>query len=66
MTVDPEDRWRWPWSRPSAAATRRGCGGSREAAEELTEAYGDLPQFRGISVDDMDAHQEASEYPRPR
>jgi hypothetical protein len=33
----------------------------RQAAEELVDAYGDLPQFRGISVDDMDAYQAAQE-----
>jgi hypothetical protein len=36
----------------------------QQAAEELIDAYGARPQFRGISVDDMDAYQEASEYPR--
>jgi hypothetical protein len=36
----------------------------RQAAAELTEAYGGLPQFRGISVDDMDAYQAVGEYPR--
>jgi hypothetical protein len=36
----------------------------RQVAAELAEAYGGLPQFRGISVDDMDAYQAASEYPR--
>jgi hypothetical protein len=30
--------------------------------QEFTEAYGHLPQFRGISVDDMDAYQEVGEY----
>jgi hypothetical protein len=33
----------------------------RQAAEELVAAYGQLPQFRGISVDDMDAYQAAGE-----
>jgi hypothetical protein len=36
----------------------------RQAAAELAEAYGGLPQFRGISVDDMDAYQAVGEYPR--
>jgi hypothetical protein len=36
----------------------------RQAAAELAEAYGGLPQFRGISVDDMDAYQAVEEYPR--
>ena len=36
----------------------------RQAAEELTAAYGGLPQFRGLSVDDMDACQEVGEDPR--
>jgi hypothetical protein len=33
----------------------------RQAAEELVDAYGQRPQFRGISVDDMDAYQAAQE-----
>ena len=36
----------------------------RQAAAELAAAYGGLPQFRGISVDDMDAYQAVGEYPR--
>jgi hypothetical protein len=36
----------------------------RQAAEELVDAYEARPQLRGISVDDRDAHQEASEEPR--
>jgi hypothetical protein len=36
----------------------------RRAAAELAAAYGGLPQFRGISVDDMDAYQAARECPR--
>jgi hypothetical protein len=36
----------------------------RQAAAELAEAYGGLPQFRGISVDDIDAYQAVEEYPR--
>jgi len=36
----------------------------QQAAAELAEAYGGLPQFRGISVDDMDAYQAVGEYPR--
>jgi hypothetical protein len=38
----------------------------REAVAELTEAYGELPQFRGVSVDDIDTYEEAGEYGRPR
>ena len=37
----------------------------RQAVAELTEVYGGLPQFRGISVDDIDTHEEAGEYGRP-
>jgi hypothetical protein len=38
----------------------------RQAAAEPAEAYGGLPQFRGISVDDMDAYPAAGEDPRRR
>lgn len=37
----------------------------RQAVAELTEVYGGLPQFRGISVDDIDTYEEAGEYGRP-
>jgi hypothetical protein len=45
------------------------AGGSGAACgivigQEFTEAYGGLPQFRGISVDDMDAYQEVGQHPR--
>ena len=33
----------------------------RQAATELTGAYGQLPQFRGLSVDDMNAYLAARE-----
>jgi hypothetical protein len=37
----------------------------RQAVAELTDACGGLPQFRGVSVDDADAHQAAGEYGPP-
>jgi hypothetical protein len=40
------------------------AAGRWPAAEELAGAYGRLPQFRGISVDDMDAYQATGEYQR--
>jgi hypothetical protein len=36
----------------------------RQAAGELTAAYGGLPQFRGISVNDIDGYEAAGEYGR--
>jgi hypothetical protein len=33
----------------------------RQAAEELAGAYGGLPQFRGLSVNDMNAYQTVGE-----
>jgi hypothetical protein len=36
----------------------------RQAAGELTGAYGGLPQFRGISVNDIDGYEAAGEYGR--
>jgi hypothetical protein len=38
----------------------------RQAVAALTEAYGGLPQFRGVSVDDIDAYEAAGEYGRRR
>jgi hypothetical protein len=37
----------------------------RQAVAELTDAYGGLPQFRGVSVDDADAYQAVGEYGPP-
>jgi hypothetical protein len=37
----------------------------REAVAELTDAYGELPQFRGVAVDDADAYQAVGEYGPP-
>ena len=36
----------------------------RQAVADLTKAYGGLPQFRGVSVDDIDAYEAAGEYGR--
>ena len=37
----------------------------RPAVAELTDAYGGLPQFRGVSMDDADAYQAVGEYGPP-
>jgi hypothetical protein len=37
----------------------------RQAVAELTDAYGKLPRFRGVAVDDADAYQEVGEYGPP-
>jgi hypothetical protein len=36
-----------------------------QAVAELTDTYGGLPQFRGVSVDDADAYQAVGEYGPP-
>ena len=52
---------------PSSWSSARwnGRAAFRQAVAELTDAYGGLPQFRGVSVDDADAYQAAGEYGPP-
>jgi hypothetical protein len=38
----------------------KGRAAFRQAAEELVGAYGDRPQFRGLSVNDLDAYEATS------
>ena len=36
--------------------------GDRQAAGELTGAYGSRPQFRGLSVIDLDSYEATPDY----
>jgi hypothetical protein len=40
----------------------KGRAAFRQAAEELVSAYGDRPQFRGLSVNDLDSYEATPEY----
>jgi hypothetical protein len=40
----------------------KGRAAFRQAAEELVAAYGDRPQFRGLSVNDLDFYEATPEY----
>jgi hypothetical protein len=40
----------------------KGRAAFRQAAEELAAAYGDRPQFRGLSVNDMGSYEATPEY----
>jgi hypothetical protein len=40
----------------------KGRAAFRQAAGELVSAYGDRPQFRGLSVNDLDSYEATPEY----
>jgi hypothetical protein len=39
----------------------KGHAAFRQAARELVGAYGDRPQFRGLSVNDLDSYEATPE-----
>jgi hypothetical protein len=40
----------------------RGRAAFRQAAGELTQTYGSKPQFRGLSVNDLDSYEATPDY----